>query len=195
MTVSCVCSRSSPLKLDSHNFSPKGSVFPNRSVLESTPRTLRNRKLSLEVVRTPLQNSSKLKCEHCEKGYKYRKDLIAHMRMHLGETECQLCGKILARPTNLKRHLSDVHGIHLDQEEQRYLNWTLFGIRKREDYNIEQNSAYHISIFHLILQNVNFILIISFFYHCVCPPCKFLILFIISYIHINYPLKNVNYEF
>jgi uncharacterized C2H2 Zn-finger protein len=37
--------------------------------------------------------------------------LTSHKKIHLGETRCNLCNKVLSRKSNFYRHLMMVHGI------------------------------------------------------------------------------------
>lgn len=50
-------------------------------------------------------------CPVCAEKFISIYALKLHMPFHMGETKCQICGKILSRMDILKKHLSVVHKI------------------------------------------------------------------------------------
>lgn len=53
----------------------------------------------------------KFSCDICGAVYKHAPNLTAHKKIHLGETRCNMCSKVLSRKSNFHRHLMMVHGI------------------------------------------------------------------------------------
>lgn len=53
----------------------------------------------------------KFSCDICGAVYKHAPNLTAHKKIHLGETRCDQCNKVLSRKSNYHRHLMMVHGI------------------------------------------------------------------------------------
>uniref|UniRef100_A0A2M3Z4F2 Uncharacterized protein n=1 Tax=Anopheles braziliensis TaxID=58242 RepID=A0A2M3Z4F2_9DIPT len=51
----------------------------------------------------------KFKCKHCDKSFAAWKSLTMHQHIHRGLTKCGICGAILSRTANLKRHMKLKH--------------------------------------------------------------------------------------
>uniref|UniRef100_A0A182NNS8 BTB domain-containing protein n=1 Tax=Anopheles dirus TaxID=7168 RepID=A0A182NNS8_9DIPT len=51
-------------------------------------------------------SEKKFKCRDCDKSFCTWKSLNMHRHIHSGRTECQICGAILSRTANLKRHMN-----------------------------------------------------------------------------------------
>uniref|UniRef100_A0A182QIE5 BTB domain-containing protein n=1 Tax=Anopheles farauti TaxID=69004 RepID=A0A182QIE5_9DIPT len=51
----------------------------------------------------------KFKCRECDKSFCTWKSLNMHRHIHSGRTECKICGAILSRTANLKRHMKLKH--------------------------------------------------------------------------------------
>ena len=49
------------------------------------------------------------RCEICQKSFTLRTNLMAHKRLHFGETGCPYCEKILSTVGNLRMHIINVH--------------------------------------------------------------------------------------
>jgi hypothetical protein len=49
-------------------------------------------------------------------SYRQHKNLMAHMKIHLGETCCYLCNKVLSRKSHVIRYLLHIHGIHVPSQ-------------------------------------------------------------------------------
>jgi len=65
-------------------------------------------------VQLPLSDGAvekKFSCDICGAVYKHAPNLTAHKKIHLGETRCDLCHKVLSRKSNFHRHLMMVHGV------------------------------------------------------------------------------------
>lgn len=65
-------------------------------------------------VQPPLSEGAvekKFSCDICGAVYKHAPNLTAHKKIHLGETRCDLCHKVLSRKSNFHRHLMMVHGV------------------------------------------------------------------------------------
>ncbi|KAF0293956.1 Zinc finger protein 445 [Amphibalanus amphitrite] len=56
----------------------------------------------------------RLTCQHCGRQYRSASALAHHRVLHLGQTQCHLCGKVLSRRYELINHLRKVH--HAPQE-------------------------------------------------------------------------------
>jgi len=54
-------------------------------------------------------------CPHCEKSYAVEPSLNEHLKVHTGETTCQICKIPQARIATLRRHLRSIH--KLSEEE------------------------------------------------------------------------------
>ncbi|KFB44939.1 AGAP010063-PA-like protein [Anopheles sinensis] len=52
----------------------------------------------------------KYKCKQCEKSFATWKSLAMHRHIHSGRTKCTICGAVLSRTANLKRHMKLKHG-------------------------------------------------------------------------------------
>ncbi|XP_058064429.1 modifier of mdg4-like isoform X2 [Anopheles bellator] len=51
----------------------------------------------------------KFKCKDCDKSFVAWKSLTMHQHIHRGLTKCAICGAILSRTANLKRHMKLKH--------------------------------------------------------------------------------------
>ncbi|EAU77826.1 AGAP012669-PA [Anopheles gambiae str. PEST] len=51
----------------------------------------------------------KYKCKVCGKGFVTCKSLNMHLHIHSGRTKCGICGAVLSRTANLKRHMKLKH--------------------------------------------------------------------------------------
>ncbi|XP_050069083.1 protein bric-a-brac 1 [Anopheles maculipalpis] len=51
----------------------------------------------------------KYKCKDCDKSFAAWKSLTMHQHIHRGLTKCTICGAILSRTANLKRHMKLKH--------------------------------------------------------------------------------------
>ncbi|XP_053673877.1 protein abrupt-like [Anopheles nili] len=51
----------------------------------------------------------KFKCKECDKSYVNGKSLSMHRQIHSGHTKCIICGTVLSRRANLKRHMKLKH--------------------------------------------------------------------------------------
>jgi len=65
------------------------------------------------------QQYNEVQCQECGKSFQHIVSLKAHQKVHLGQTSCRLCGKILARTTHLKRHLMTVHALDIDSYNEQ----------------------------------------------------------------------------
>ena len=61
-------------------------------------------------------NTSRFDCKECGLSYRQYKNLVAHKKIHLGETRCYLCNKVLSRKSHVVRHLLNIHGIHVSSQ-------------------------------------------------------------------------------
>lgn len=50
-------------------------------------------------------------CPVCEKIFQHESTLNSHLKVHTGETRCTVCGKVLSRKADLRRHARSLHGI------------------------------------------------------------------------------------
>ena len=50
-------------------------------------------------------------CPVCEKVFLHESTLSSHLKVHTGETRCTVCGKVLSRRADLRRHARSVHGV------------------------------------------------------------------------------------
>ncbi|XP_043240052.1 protein tramtrack, beta isoform-like isoform X4 [Amphibalanus amphitrite] len=54
-------------------------------------------------------------CHICGKRYSWRAHLVAHMKMHSGETRCSMCQKAFASMRNLRRHMIRRHDMSCEE--------------------------------------------------------------------------------
>jgi uncharacterized Zn-finger protein len=59
---------------------------------------------------------SRFVCKECGMSYRQHKNLVAHKKIHLGETCCHLCNKVLSRKSHVIRHLLHIHGIRVPSQ-------------------------------------------------------------------------------
>ncbi|XP_023310087.1 probable transcription repressor protein RGM1 [Anoplophora glabripennis] len=55
-------------------------------------------------------------CPRCQKGFKYRSNLIRHMKYNCGEDpqfHCYICKKRYSQKDSLKRHILSIHDIFI----------------------------------------------------------------------------------
>ena len=45
------------------------------------------------------------RCDHCDKTFRRKSDMVRHVRLHTGEFKCNNCGKCLRDSSSLKKHL------------------------------------------------------------------------------------------
>lgn len=56
----------------------------------------------------------KYKCKDCDKSFAAWKSLTMHNHIHKGLTKCPICGAVLSRTANLKRHMKLKHEVKQD---------------------------------------------------------------------------------
>jgi uncharacterized Zn-finger protein len=61
-------------------------------------------------------DTSRFVCKECGLSYRQNKNLLAHKKIHLGETRCYLCNKVLSRKSHVIRHLLHIHGIRVPSQ-------------------------------------------------------------------------------
>eukprot|EP00466_Bigelowiella_natans_P019009 jgi/Bigna1/67939/fgenesh1_pg.5_\ len=55
------------------------------------------------------ENSTTYHCDTCNRWYKHRTSLQAHMRSHTSQYECAACDKTFVYPSTLRRHILQAH--------------------------------------------------------------------------------------
>nr|CAI5865362.1 unnamed protein product [Callosobruchus analis] len=58
-------------------------------------------------------------CQKCRKVYKYRSNLLRHLRFECGvlpQFVCKLCGKYFTQKSSLKSHVAYIHGFYLSTQ-------------------------------------------------------------------------------
>uniref|UniRef100_A0A182ITD6 BTB domain-containing protein n=1 Tax=Anopheles atroparvus TaxID=41427 RepID=A0A182ITD6_ANOAO len=55
------------------------------------------------------KEDKKFKCKLCDKSFATWKSLAMHRHIHSGRTKCTICGAVLSRTANLKRHMKLKH--------------------------------------------------------------------------------------
>jgi len=56
-------------------------------------------------------------CPECRQTFKNYGSLVHHMKVHMGETTCKICGKVQSRVAHLRRHLANVHGVDMELKQ------------------------------------------------------------------------------
>lgn len=65
--------------------------------------------------RIDLENPlSRFVCNTCGSKYKYLSGMLAHLKIHTGETHCAMCNKSLSCRAAYRRHMSSVHGTSIE---------------------------------------------------------------------------------
>ncbi|XP_058057863.1 protein abrupt-like [Anopheles bellator] len=54
-------------------------------------------------------DGKKFQCKECDKAFATWKSLAMHRHIHSGRTKCKICGAVLSRTANLKRHMKLKH--------------------------------------------------------------------------------------
>lgn len=62
-----------------------------------------------KLKRHSLNVSNGVKCPTCPQWFKNETRLFIHSQVHLGKTECSLCGRILSNIASLHRHMRNVN--------------------------------------------------------------------------------------
>jgi len=82
---------------------PDGQQFQER------PSSIKRKTVKRRATGSRNLSSAKKRffCQHCDKGFKQRSNLVAHIRIHTGEKpfKCTHCERGFAQKSNLKRHL------------------------------------------------------------------------------------------
>ncbi|XP_077482214.1 uncharacterized protein LOC144092921 isoform X2 [Stigmatopora argus] len=67
----------------------------------------------------PRSGQDLYKCDHCEKGFRYKMSLEAHKRTH-NELYCSVCRKVLKDAATLERHNASHTGFHCTRCEETF---------------------------------------------------------------------------
>ncbi|KAL1400003.1 hypothetical protein pipiens_007790 [Culex pipiens pipiens] len=62
----------------------------------------------------------KYKCKDCDKSFAAWKSLTMHNHIHKGLTKCPICGAVLSRTANLKRHMKLKHEVKPDMASNKW---------------------------------------------------------------------------
>ncbi|XP_052865638.1 protein abrupt-like [Anopheles cruzii] len=81
-------------------------MFPDDGATEE-PKV--KREMADESAGSSKDEAKKFKCKECEKSFATWKSLAMHRHIHSGNTKCKICGAVLSRTANLKRHMKLKH--------------------------------------------------------------------------------------
>ncbi|KAK9709154.1 BTB/POZ domain [Popillia japonica] len=81
-----------------------------KNVMKSMPVEISNiEKLLNDSTYLSKDTNPECECPVCAEKFTSIYALKQHMSFHIGETKCQICGKVMSRRDLLKKHLSSVH--------------------------------------------------------------------------------------
>ena len=68
------------------------------------------------------------RCPVCNTSYKYRRNLLEHMKKHQGQTRCAICQQEFSVAYNLRRHMVTKHGMSRQEvdmltNKRRYMEY------------------------------------------------------------------------